>query len=199
MPEESPAHLVRDIRFSNNAYDYGPEEFFEHIPRFTKAERLSVMGSREYGLSVPPFWKLPQSVTSLTIDAPTITVPQIRSIMARLPGLDDLSLSGGLAMGRGESLGIETALRGRFGGRLRIVGNLIQTDVVDMLLEIPTGLRFTELQIHSMWERLLPTVRLAEACRKTLVKLSYTVDSSSKFHPFPILTPETSILTLLPT
>ena len=176
MPEESPAHHVRDIRFSIEMDDYGPEEIFEYTPWFTRVERISLMGDdRTKVLSIPSFWKLPPSVTSLTINALMIAVPQIRSVMARLPDLNDLSLSGSLAAGRWESPGIETALRGRFGGQLRLMGNLIRTDVVDMLLEIPTGLHFTELQIHSAWERLLPTVRLAEACGETLMKLSYTV------------------------
>jgi hypothetical protein len=49
-----------------------------------------------------------------------------------------------------------------------------------MLLEVPTGLHFTELHIRGTHESFLPTVRLAEACCKTLVKLSYTVSIHGK-------------------
>jgi len=54
-----------------------------------------------------------------------------------------------------------------------------------MLLEIPSGLGFTEVQIHCVQECLVPTVRLAEACGETLVKLLYTVTLHRKPHPFP--------------
>ena len=46
-----------------------------------------------------------------------------------------------------------------------------------MLLEIQTGLRFTEVQVLNMRKCLLPTVRLAEAYTETLAKLLYSIDS----------------------
>ena len=96
--------------------------------------------------------------------------------MAQLPNLDELLLSGPLdAIERRGLPGIGTVLRGRFGGKLLLTEGHADEGVINMLLEIPSGLRFTEVQIHCTHECLLPVVRLAEACNKTLVKLSYSV------------------------
>ena len=60
---------------------------------------------------------------------------------------------------------------------------------MDMLLEIPAGLHFTEAVIVHAPEPLLSIVRLAEARAKTLVKLTYTVGSHRKsdlFSPVPV-------------
>lgn len=69
---------------------------------------------------------------------------------------------------------IEAALKGRFSGRLRLVGEF--ESFVYMLLDIPAGLHYTEVQVHSIRERVLSTVRPAEACGETLEKLLYVVD-----------------------
>jgi len=55
---------------------------------------------------------------------------------------------------------------------------------MNMLLEIPTGLRFTEVEIRCFYECFSSAVRLVEACAKTLVKLSHTVVFDCKSHPF---------------
>jgi len=117
--------------------------------------------------------------------------------MVHLPNLDDLLLWGSLvAVGGRTSLPrIGAILRGRFGGQLGLLGGLASEDVVNMLLEIPTGLRFTEVQIRGTCECLLSVLRLAEACGKTLVKLSYaapshygeTFERSFDFSKFPNL------------
>lgn len=56
--------------------------------------------------------------------------------------------------------------------------------VMNILLEVPTGLRFTEVDIRGRGYCLLSAVTLTEACCKTLVKLSYTVSFFCRFHPF---------------
>ena len=114
-------------------------------------------------------------MASLTIDTGLITLVKIRETMARLPNLDYLSLSGALVPAdRSGSRGIGTALGGRFGGKSALC-TVSYTDkyTINMLLEVPTGLRFTEVEIHSAYERLPSAVRLVEPCGKTLVKLSY--------------------------
>ena len=186
VPEESPARHVRHLFFSIGKYDDVPEEFFEHIPWLTNVERVTLSGTRGLQqLQMPPFWRLPQSATSLTIIADTVTLAQVQDIMAQLPHLDDLSLCGSiLAAGRRGSPGIGTVQRGRFGGRLRLIEGYATEDVMSMLLAIPTGLRFTEVQIRSTNECLLSTERLAEACRETLVRLSYTAAFYRKSDPF---------------
>ena len=110
--------------------------------------------------------------------------------MVHLPNLNDLILSGDvIAPGyepTGLSLGLGAGLRGRFGGELQIKdGHTVSKRFVDMLLEVPTGLHFTKVCIHVDFPGLPQTVRLAEACCRTLVDLSYSCSTySGKSHPF---------------
>jgi len=119
-----------------------------------------------------------------------------------LPNLDNLSLSGSLIpVDRGTLSGIGATLSGRFGGQLRLLKGFVDEDIMDMLLEVPTGLHFTEVEVHGTGEYHLPTARLTEACAKTLVKFSYTVPfyCKSPFHLVQLfLARETSTLTLPP-
>ena len=81
----------------------------------------------------------------------------------------------------GPSLGLGTGLRGRFGGELQLRDKYT---VSEKLLEVPTGLHFTKIYIYVDFPCLLQTVRLAEACCKTLVDLSYSCSThSGKPHP----------------
>ena len=134
------------------------------------------------------FWRLPQSVTSLAIDVDKITLVQVRGIMAQLPNLDNLILSASKSharVDREESLGIGTVLERRLGGSLILYDGCVNEDVVNMLLETPSGLCFTEVQIHCFTSERLPSaVRLTEACGETLEKLSYKVTSQCEPHPF---------------
>jgi len=191
--EESPAHHVRDLRLRMGRDVRIPEKFFECISWFTDMDSMSLLGyvaiPLRYGgaspFLEPSLWKLPGTVTSLNISTGAVTLVQVRDIMAQLPNLDDLELSGSYAtVDRRELLGIGTVLKGRFGGRLILRGACVCADVINTLLEIPSGLRFTELEIYCMQNR-LPTsaVRLAEACGKTLVKLSHTVSLHCMSHP----------------
>ena len=127
--------------------------------------------------------RIPQSVTSLTIDTSVVTLVQIRDIIAKLPNLDDLSLSGYLVPDPGRALvGAGTTLKGRFGGKLLLRNDCADKDLMNMLLEIASGLRFTAVHIRCGGECILTTVRLVEACSKTLVKLSYMVTFHGKYH-----------------
>ena len=187
VPEESPAHLVRDLRFTiggdNNS---APERFSDYTRRFTNVERITFLAHGcLHPLWTPSFGRLPQSVTSLTIDTDAFDLFQIRDVMVQLPNLNDLSLSGFPVMVAGCALqGIGAVLRGRFGGQLRLFRGHVSVGIADVLLGIPTGLHFTEIQIYSTHECLLSVVRLVEACSKTLVKLSYTISLHCKSHPF---------------
>ena len=182
IPEESPARHVRDLRLTFGAYRRAPEKFFEYTLWFTNMEKITLFGHGESQPSrIPSYARLPQSVTSLAIYTHTISLVQIRDIMVQLPNLDDLSLSGSLvAADRNTSPGIGAALRGRFGGQLRLLEECADTDVINMLLEVPTGLRFVEVQIHGTYEHLSSAAGLAEACGNTLVKLSYVITIHGK-------------------
>jgi hypothetical protein len=144
------------------------------------------LGHGRFRLSwIPLLGRLPQSLTSLTIETDTVTLTQIRDILVQLPKLDDLSLSGFLGMAERNALpGMGTVPRGRFGGQLRLVNGHADRDVMNMLLEVPTGLHFTEVHVRGTHESFLSTVRLTEACGRTLVTLSYAVSIVGKSHPW---------------
>jgi len=187
VPGQSPAHHVRDLRIQIQGPNCVPEAFFEHIPWFTNAERVTLLGQE--GKS-PPFrkptlWRLPPSTTSLTIDTGQVALMEIRNIMAHLPSLDDLSLSGVLVpLHKVELLGIGKALGGRFGGKLALRAACYENiDIINMLLEVPTGLRFTEVEIRCLCECFPSAVKLVEACGKTLVKLSHAIVFDCKSKP----------------
>ena len=136
-------------------------------------------------------------MTSLTINTGAVTLVQVRDIMAQLPNLDDLELLGFAEAESKRLPGIGMALNGRFGGRLVLPGACVSEGVIDMLLEVPSGLRFAELELYCTRDPLPPSaVRLAEACRKTLVKLSYSVNLYCKSYPLP--QSETPTLTPFP-
>jgi len=186
VPEKSPAHYVRDLRFSLGGYRGAPAEFFKHTPWFTKVEKTTVLGYKWFpSLGIPLSARLPQSATSLTIEANKIDLLQMRNVMMQLPNLDDLLLSGSpVDVARKPLQGLGTVLRGKFGGKFRLSLGSASEDFVNMLLEAPAGLHFTEVYIHTYYsgECLLQTVRLAEACRKTLTKISYARYFHCKYH-----------------
>ena len=188
VPEESPAYYVKDLRFSLSA----PEEFFQHTPWFTNAEKMTMRTDLAVtfpSLGISLFARLPQSVKSLAIkaDDSDIDLMQTRDIMAYLPNLNDLILSGTVVARSeyGKALpGLGTTLRGRFCGEFRIMDGHISEYLVNMLLEVPTGLHFTKLYVHADHPCLFWTMRLAEACCKTLVNFLYSCLKKSKSHPF---------------
>lgn len=186
VPEESPAQHVRDLRVWTGGRCGVPENLFEFTQCFSKLEKISLIG---YGGTPlprrPSLWKLPQSVVTLFVNTDAITLGQVRDIMVQLPNLDSLTFSGILAvMDRRELPGIGSAVGGRFGGKLMLYREEDGEDVVNMLLEIPSGLHFTEAWIYCQREHLHSTVRLIEALGQTLVKLSHKVASDGKSHPF---------------
>ena len=187
VPGGNPARHVRELALLVGGYLSAPESFSKHTPWFTNVKRmfLYLLGRGGFQSSRGPLvLRLPQSVTSLTINANNDTLVRIWDILVQLPNLDDLKLSGSLAaVGRGPFPGIETALGWRFGGQLQLSEGLAHEDVMNMLLEIPTGLHFTEVKVHGTRDCLLSTARLAEACGETLVKLSNTVCFRCKSHP----------------
>jgi len=185
IPEESPAHHVKELRIWIAGQDWVPERFFEYTPCFANAETVRLLG---YGgvppLRVPSLWKLPQSVTSLIVNSGVVSPIQIRDIMAQLPNLEDLSLLGSLIqMDKRGLMGIGTVLTGRFLGKLLLRDECADKGVLNMLLQIPTGLHFTEVDIRCTGECLLSTVKLVGVCGRTLVKLSCTVTVYGIFTP----------------
>ena len=146
LPEESPACLVKDLHVGIGWNDPVPDKFFEYTPWFTNMEKISLLGHMAPPSSLrPSSWKLPRSITSLTVNASVFTLVQVRDVMAQLPNLDDLTLmSSFVKVDRRELQGIGSVVKGRFRGKLKLCGEFVGEDVANMLLEIPSGLRFTE-------------------------------------------------------
>ena len=193
MREKSPAHHIRDLYLEIGQDARIPDEFFECMPWFTDLGRITFSGHGGVPLGYgghssspePSSWKLPKSVTSLTICTKVVTLLQVRDIMAQLPNLDDLALSVFAEAEGGKLRGIGTVLKGRFGGRLVLSSKCVGEEVINVLFEIPSGLRFAELELHCSTNPLPSSVaRLAEACGKTLVKLSHTVFFFGGSYPF---------------
>lgn len=178
VPEESPSHHVKVLRFRLGGKKTVPARFFEYIQWFKNVEEVVLRGDgRRWSSWIPSLVGLSQSVTSLTVDT-RIDLEQVWDLMQRvqLPNLDDLCLSGLFDMAEEHNLlGVEVALTGKFRGRLELTNRRTHEDIVAVLLGIPTGLHFTEVDIHVYRESLLPIVRLVEACKGTLVKLRYRV------------------------
>ena len=186
VPEKSPAKHVRDLIVEIGGDECVPERFFEYTSWFTNAKRVRLQGcGRDPPLRVPSLWRLPQSVTSLSVSTNTITLVQIRDIMAQLPNLDNLELSGyPTAVNKDILPGIGATLKGRYGGRLVLAERCVDEGVANMLLEIPTCLRFTEVEIRGTHRCFPLTVRLVEACGETLMSLRYTAYFDGKPNPF---------------
>ena len=187
VPEESPAHHVRDLCIRiGGPVDWDPDAFLGFIPWFTNVRRMTLVryGGRYCGnlpLEMPLLRKLPRSVTSLTINAGGITLAEIRNIIALLPNMDDLFLSGAL-VSVNELERIVMTLRGGFAGKFGLrVACYAGRDTMDMLFEILIGLHFTEVEILCARECLPSAVKLVEACGKTLVKLSHEATTHRKY------------------
>ena len=179
-PQESPARHIRELRFSMPRGI--PEEFSKWIPWFTNVKKIFVRGfGQSPWLGSPLFARLPRSVTSLEIEG-RVDLVGVRDVMMQLPNLDDLSLSENLVtVDRNVLPGIGAVLRGGFRGRLELYRGCAHEDVVNMLLEVPAGLHFTELYVVAQGECLLLAARLAEACCETLAKLRYIATLHSRF------------------
>lgn len=187
VPEESPARHARVLCLwlgQSGAHYIVPEGFAKHIPWFTNVKVLSLQGvDRLLSSRSPLFTRLPHSVTSLNIEG-VFDPAEVRDIVVQFPDLDDLYLSGAASTvsGEGRSQRIGRVPTGRFRGRLELNTEWVVPEVVNMLLEVPTGLHFTELDIQPADESFpaipenecfLSVVRLAEACSETLVRLLY--------------------------
>lgn len=189
-PEESPAHYyVRDLCLSLGGQHDAPDEFFKRVRWFTNVKKITVLGKETYRSSLGIHsagryqWPIPINTTV------TATILQIRDVIAQLQNLNYLAISGSLgAVDRHSLQGVGMVFNGKFGGQSRLLKMPVDDlkDVTNMLLEVPTGLYFTEVEIHCVGECLPSAVSLTKACDKTLMKLSYTVDRHGKSDPFSL-------------
>ena len=185
VPEKSPAYHVRELRLRLTAGDYHPGEFFGRVRWFTHLKTMAVSEEGAYNwLEIPSFVELPQSITSLAIEGHGVGPVQMRDLMAQLPNLEDLSLFGAVEEGGAPPPELGKVLKATFSGRLYLHASGID-GIVDMLLEVPTGLHFTKISILDERECRFLVVRLAETCRETLVELIYDDLTNGKSSPSP--------------
>ena len=175
FPEHSPGHHVRRVDINLERSDPDLHKIIEHFHGFPKLKTVTVCRvGRGRSLWMSQFVGLPQFVTSLRLEEHSITLCQIRDVISQLPNLDDLHLTGALPVtDRNEVRGIGTTLTAKFCGRLEFCSlnpGCSDGDIVNMLLEVPTGLHFKDVHSRAC---LSSTVRVVEACSKTLVKLVY--------------------------
>ena len=129
-PSDPGSHLVDDISFTplysarwvrTNGSKDSPCQFLVRIQSFTNARRMTLLENDDRFSSIPSFAGLPQSVTSLIIQAATIDIKRLRDVIMLLPDLANLSLSGMVFTRPGTSLPeLRTVSRPRFGARLRL-------------------------------------------------------------------------------
>ena len=185
VPEQSPGHHVRSICINFGGSGPVLRKIIKRIQGFTNLKTITVYMDRGgRALWTSHFVGLPQSVTSLRLMENSISLRQIREVITQLPNLDDLYLSGALSVtDKNQIRGIGTTLTAKFRGRLQLCTvspGCSHTDIVNMLLEVPTGLHFTD--VHS-WACVSSTVRIVEACSKTLMKLVYVIYSEGESAP----------------
>ena len=175
VSEQSPGHHVKRIYINPRETDHVLPKIIERFHGFPKLKMIAV--SRDGGRCASwtsQFVGLPQFVTSLYLMEESITLRQIRDVINQLPNLDDLRLTGAIPVtDRNEVRGIGTTLTAKFCGRLEFCSlnpGCSDGDIVNMLLEVPTGLHFKDVHSRAC---LSSTVRVVEACSKTLVKLVY--------------------------
>ena len=176
VPEESPAHYLKNISVWFGDDILVPEEFWKYTEWFANVDMLCLLLFEELPpLRKPSFWRLPRSRTSFAINTDAAILVRVQDITARLSDLDELSLSGSLiAMDRRELSG--------FGERLIVYGGCDAHDTAGLCLKILSWPRPTELLIYCTRKHLPSAVGLAEACCKALVKLSHEVVSNGRSH-----------------
>ena len=185
VQEHSPGRHVRRVDINLEKSDPVLHKIIERFHGFQKLKTITVRGARNgCTLRMSQFVGLPKFVTSLRLMEDSITLSQIRDVISQLPNLDDLHLAGAIPVtDRNVVRGIGTTLTAKFGGCFQLIGvgpGCSDTDIVNMLLEVPTGLHFKD--VHS-WACLSSTVRIVEACSKTLVKLLYEFYNKSESAP----------------
>lgn len=173
-PEHSPATHVRDLSFCFIEPDV-PIRFADRMPYFSNVKKLTLIGRAALDPGfISALGQLPPSIRSIEITFSKILNAHIISVMQQLPNLDNLSLlsqewSGPITPGAGKL--IQCRLR----GKLRLRRQLAHHDLLNTLMEVPTGPQFTEVEIRDARMNCFPATRkLLETCQDTLTKLHFS-------------------------
>ena len=182
-PEDSPAGHVKDLSFcfiQSNA----PINFAGRMPYFFNVQQLTLIGRVATDPSfISALGPLPPTIRSVDITFSKVLTAHIVSVVRQLPNLDNLSLtstewSGAIPTGTGK------LIQARLSGKLRLRRKLAHCDILNMLMEVPTGPQFAEVEIRDASMTCFPaSLKLVRACRDTLTKLHFStlVQGSSLF------------------
>lgn len=173
-PKHSPAGHVRDLSFCFIHRDV-PIDFADRMPYFSNVQKLTLIGQTAIDPGfISALGQLPPSTRSLDITFSKILNAHIISVMQQLPNLDNLSLmsqewGGPILPGSGR------LIQGRLSGKLRLRRRSAHRDLLGMLMEIPMGPQFTEVEIRDARIHCFPaTLELVKACQDTLTKLHFS-------------------------
>ncbi|KAF9651761.1 hypothetical protein BDM02DRAFT_545651 [Thelephora ganbajun] len=173
-PEDSPAGHVRDLSFCFIEPEV-PIDFADRIPYFSNVQKLALIGrvATDPGF-ISVLGQLPPSTRSVDITFSKVINANVISVIRQLPNLDNLSLmstewGGPIPPGTGE------LIKSRLSGRLRLRRQFAHRDILNTLMEVPTGLRFTEVEIRdARMDCFTATLDLVKACQDTLTRLHFS-------------------------
>ena len=173
-PEDSPARLVRDLSFCFMEPDV-PIDFADRIPHFSNVRKLTLIGLTAIDPGfIHALGQLPPSTRSVGITFSEVLTTHITSVMRQLPNLDDLSLmshkwGGPIPPGTGK------LIQCKLNGKLRLRRQSAHQDLLNMLMEVPTGPQFAEVEIRDARMECFPaTLKLVMACQDTLTRLHFS-------------------------
>ena len=173
-PEDSPASHVRDVSFCFIEPDV-PIDFADQISRFPNVQKLTLIGRTAIDPGfISALGQLPSSIRSVDITFSEVLTSHIISVMQQLPKLDSLSL---MSMKRGGPIppGTGKLIKCRLGGKLRLRRQSAHRDLLNMLMEVPTGPQFAEVEIRDASMDCFPaTLKLVRACQDSLKKLHFS-------------------------
>ena len=173
-PEDSPAGHVRDLSFCFIHTDV-PINFAHRISYFSNVRGLTLIGRVATDPSfITALGPLPPTTRSVDITFSRVLPTHIVSVIQQLPNLDNLSLmsaewDGAIPPGTGK------LIRSRLSGKLRLRRKLAHCDLLNMLLEVPNGPQFAEVEIRDASMNCFPAaLKLVNACQDTLTKLHFS-------------------------
>lgn len=182
-PEESPAGHVRDLSFCFILPDV-PINFADRMPHFYNVQQLTFIGRVATDPSfISALGSLPPSIRSVDITFSKVLTTHIVSVIQQLPNLDNLSLMS-VEWGGAIPAGTGKLIQSRLNGKLRLRRKLAHRDLLNMLMDVPSGPQFAEVEIRDASMNCFPaTLKLVNACEDTLTKLHFStlVQGSSLF------------------
>lgn len=117
-----------------------------------------------------------KSLRTFSLSSPKIPVPDIFSVVCHFPRLENLHLRCFYTLSSG-SEDIKTETSPSFRGTLTLASHLNCDLLVTNLLEFPSGLHFSHVNLTTLRDDELPNLRiLVNICSHTITSLHFTID-----------------------